>query len=195
MNHDGNGTGRSPRSKRTFSTGQVAKICDVSPRTAAGWFDQGRLKGYRIPGSQDRRIPREQLIRFLRENGMPLGELEGPQCRVLLVGVGKVVADQLTADLGELAAIDAAQSSFEAGQSVESWKPDVVVIDLWLGRAESVEMAARIRSARPNVSLIALVGEDAADLPELSFDHVLIRPFDVAALAERVRVIAEAMGE
>ena len=64
--------------KTIFTTGQVAKICKVAPRTVSKWFDSGRLRGYRIPGSQDRRIPREHLIRFLREHGMPLGELDAP---------------------------------------------------------------------------------------------------------------------
>lgn len=61
---------------KVFTTGQVAKICGVAPRTVSKWFDSGRLKGYRIPGGPDRRIPRENLIRFLKEHGMPLGELE-----------------------------------------------------------------------------------------------------------------------
>src|SRR5262245_33243933 len=62
--------------KKVFTTGQVAKICRVSPRVVGKWFDAGKLGGYRIPGSQDRRIPREHLIRFLKEHGLPLGELE-----------------------------------------------------------------------------------------------------------------------
>jgi excisionase family DNA binding protein len=62
--------------KRVFTTGQVAKICRVSPRTVSKWFDSGRLQGYRIPGSQDRRIPRESVIQFLKENHMPLHGLE-----------------------------------------------------------------------------------------------------------------------
>ena len=49
--------------KKVFTTGQVAKICKVAPRTVSKWFDSGRLRGYRIPGSQDRRIPREHLGR------------------------------------------------------------------------------------------------------------------------------------
>src|SRR5471030_3337809 len=57
-----------PAMKKVFTTGQVAKICKVAPRTVSKWFDSGRLRGYRIPGSQDRRIPREQLIRFLKEH-------------------------------------------------------------------------------------------------------------------------------
>lgn len=62
--------------KQVFTTGEVAKICHVAPRTVSKWFDSGRLRGYRIPGSQDRRIPRDHLIRFLKEHGMPLGGLD-----------------------------------------------------------------------------------------------------------------------
>src|SRR6478752_7170204 len=70
---------------KVFTTGQVAKICKVAPRTVSKWFDSGRLKGYRIPGSQDRRIPREYLIRFLKEHGMPLGDLEAEVYHKILV--------------------------------------------------------------------------------------------------------------
>lgn len=65
--------------KQVFTTGQVAKICHVASRTVAKWFDSGHLRGYRIPGSQDRRIPRAHLIRFLKDNGMVIPEgLETP---------------------------------------------------------------------------------------------------------------------
>jgi len=85
--------------RKVFTTGQVAKICDVAPRTASKWFDSGKLAGYRIPLSNDRRVPRENLIRFLKENGMPLGELEDEGiAKVLLVGAGEAI----TARLAEL---------------------------------------------------------------------------------------------
>ena len=67
---------RYPSTKAIFTTGQVAKVCHVAPRTVSKWFDAGRIKGYRIPGSQDRRIPRAHLIEFLRQHGMPLDGLE-----------------------------------------------------------------------------------------------------------------------
>ena len=55
-----------------FTRDQVAEMCNVAPRTVSKWFDSGRLKGYRIPGSQDRRIPEESLVTFLKEHGMPI---------------------------------------------------------------------------------------------------------------------------
>jgi len=61
---------------KVFTTGQAAKICRVAPRTMAKWFDAGRIKGYRMPGSLDRRIPESNLEAFLVANDMPLDELE-----------------------------------------------------------------------------------------------------------------------
>jgi two-component system, OmpR family, response regulator RpaA len=65
--------------KAAFSTGEVAKLLHVSPGTVSRWFDMGKLKGYFIVGSRNRRIPRASLISFCRENGLPLGELESEQ--------------------------------------------------------------------------------------------------------------------
>jgi hypothetical protein len=64
------------KNTEVFTTGQVAKICLMAPRTVTKWFDSGILKGYRIPGSKDRRIPKESLIIFLKENEFPTNLLE-----------------------------------------------------------------------------------------------------------------------
>lgn len=55
-----------------YTTGEVSKICNVAPRTVSKWFDSGRLKGYRIPGSMDRRIPEADLISFMKQHGLPI---------------------------------------------------------------------------------------------------------------------------
>ena len=34
---------------KVFTTGQVAKICKVAPRTVSKWFDSGRLKDIASP--------------------------------------------------------------------------------------------------------------------------------------------------
>lgn len=57
--------------QEVYSTDQAAKIVKVSARTISKWFDSGRLPGYRIPPHQERRIPRDGLVKFLRDHGMP----------------------------------------------------------------------------------------------------------------------------
>lgn len=59
------------RSKEIWTVSEVAHVVGVAPRTVSKWFDSGRLRGYRIPGTQDRRIPRKHLVAFLADHGMP----------------------------------------------------------------------------------------------------------------------------
>ena len=185
--------------KKVFTTGQVAKICKVAPRTVSKWFDSGRLKGYRIPGSQDRRIPREQLIRFLKEHGMPLGELEEEDWhKLLLIGTEKLFNDRVRELLPEAEdfKFELAQSGFEAGTLAQSFHPDSIIIDLGLGRSESMQIASNLRKndAYAATLIIGLAGEDEANPETLNahgFNEIFKKPFDVALLAERIRTIVD----
>jgi two-component system response regulator RpaA len=148
--------------KKVFTTGQVAKICKVAPRTVSKWFDSGRLRGYRIPGSQDRRIPREHLIKFLKEHGMPLGELEEEGLhKVLLIGCEKLFIDRVKELLPEDDdfKFELAHSGFEAGIQAESFHPDTIVIDLGLGRSEALQIATNLRK-NPAYEATLIIGAD-----------------------------------
>ena len=186
--------------KKVFTTGQVAKICKVAPRTVSKWFDSGRLKGYRIPGSQDRRIPREQLIRFLKEHGMPLGELEEEEWhKVLLIGTEKLFNDRVKELLPEDEdyKFQYANSGFEAGMLAGNFQPDTIIIDLGLGRSEAIQIVARLRNDETHTGtlIVGLASEDEAapeQLAQYGFNDVFKKPFDVALLGEKIRAIADA---
>ena len=62
------------KGKNVLTTGDVARICNVCSRTAQKWFDQGLLKGYRIPGTKDRRIPINELVAFIKKYNMPMAK-------------------------------------------------------------------------------------------------------------------------
>jgi two-component system response regulator RpaA len=71
---------------KIYTTGQVAKILGVAPRTVTKCFDSGKLKGYRIPGSSARRIPHDSLVKFMSENQIPLNLLgENDESRTVAV--------------------------------------------------------------------------------------------------------------
>lgn len=189
--------------KKVFTTGQVAKICKVAPRTVSKWFDSGRLKGYRIPGSQDRRIPREQLIRFLKEHGMPLGELEEEEWhKVLLIGTEKIFNDRIKELLPEDEdyKFQYANSGFEAGMLAGNFQPDTIIIDLGLGRSEAIQIVARLRADETHTGtlIVGLASEDEAapeQLAQYGFNDIFKKPFDVALLGEKIRSIADAKRE
>lgn len=178
-----------------FTTGQVAKICKVAPRTVSKWFDSGRLRGYRIPGSQDRRIPRDHLIRFLKEHGMPLGELEDEAMgKVLLVGADSQVRSSLAEMMGEGEfKLESAASGFEAGIQAESLHPDCVVVDFAMGRNEALMIAQNLKknAEYTDTVLIGLLTDDdtAVGFDRTVFNETFRKPFDAALLAERIRTL------
>src|SRR3990172_3781278 len=99
--------------KTVFTTGEAAKICKVSQQTIIRCFDSGQLKGFRVPGSRFRRIPREQLYTFMRDNGIPTDALESGKRKVLLVDEDKV------SELKAAGADDFMHKPFEVERLVE----------------------------------------------------------------------------
>ena len=185
--------------KKVFTTGQVAKICNVAPRTVYKWFDSGKLRGYRIPGSQDRRIPREQLINFLRKYGMPLGELEEQGLhKILIIGAEKLFVDRLQEQLPEEDHFkyEIANSGFEAGIMAESFYPDSIIIDLAVGRTEGLHILGNLRRnpVDEKTLIIGLAQEDDPETEVLlsnGFSEVFKKPFDTALVAERINTLVE----
>lgn len=181
---------------KVLTTGQVAKICKVAPRTVSKWFDSGRLKGYRIPGSQDRRIPREYLIRFLKEHGMPLGELEDEaMAKVLVVGQDQVLLENLKRELPESKSFKfaTAGSGFEAGTEAQSFHPDCVVVDFSIGHSEAMQICHNLRRNAnfADIILIALLPDDdsATRFDKSSINESFKKPFDASLLAQRLHTL------
>ncbi len=187
---------------KVFTTGQVAKICKVAPRTVSKWFDSGRLKGYRIPGSQDRRIPREYLIKFLKEHGMPLGDLEDEaMAKVLIVAQDQVLIENLKRELPAERSFrtSMAASGFEAGIQAESFHPDCIIVDFSIGQVEALQICQNLRRSSDfaETILIALLPDDGttASFDRSTINETFKKPFDSALLAERLRTLIGAKKE
>lgn len=179
---------------KVYTTGEVARICKVAPRTVSKWFDTGRLKGYRIPGSQDRRIPRDHLIKFLKEHGMPLGTLEDETlAKVLIVAQDQVLIDNVKRELPAEKSfkVAVATSGFDAGIQAESFHPDCIVVDFSIGRVEALQICQNLRRSPDfvDVILIALLPDDGTgtSYDRSSFNETFRKPFDSALLAVRLR--------
>ncbi len=182
----------STKKKDVLTTGQVARICNVAPRTVSKWFDSGQLRGYRIPGSKDRRIPLAQLVRFMRAHGMPLNGLDGGTTRVLLVNTNTEVNETITQVLEKDGRFEVrtAECGFDAGLIAEQFHPHVIFLDIML---EDVNVQRICSTIRENMELqgtriIALTsnlteGEGQALLHQ-GFDDYLCKPFDVNKLIE-----------
>jgi len=183
-----------PRHKDILTTGEVAKICNVAPRTVSKWFDSGQLQGYRIPGSKDRRIPLNALIRFMKTHHIPLDGLQSGSTRVLIVDAESEIVDVLQKVLIEQASYEVrtAHSGFSAGVECEKFRPHVLLLDMHLPDVESSEVVKQVRG---NIDLqltriIAMSGKltegQANHLLNNGFDGYLKKPFHVRQVIEAV---------
>jgi len=169
--------------RNVFTTGEVAKICQCAPRTVSQWIDRGTLRGWRIPGSNDRRVARESLLRFLREHGFPAHILDAASPPILLVGTPGAVLAACQQDAPHLSWLYA-PDPFAAGCLFAEHHPGVVVIDAGtLGRHTAAGLAAAMRCTE--VQLIAVAAEDGP--PPGEWDAVLAAP----AQASRLLVVLE----
>lgn len=182
--------------KDVLTTGQVAQICNVAPRTVTKWFDSGRLKGYRIPGSRDRRIPTSELIKFMKSHHMPTDILETGRIRILIIDTDFQSAETLADAIRqkESCTIESAHNSFDAGIIAQKLLPHVIMINLMACDIDAAKVCDNVR-ANPDlkdtkiVAVADSLGEKEIEaLQKKGFDAVLSDPADTR---QAIRIIQE----
>jgi excisionase family DNA binding protein len=185
--------------KTVFTTGEAAKICKVSQQTIIRCFDNGQLKGFRVPGSRFRRIPRESLYKFMRDNGIPTDALESGKRKVLLVDDDAELVELMNKVLEEDGRVEVriASNGFDAGMMVKEYRPDLIVLDVMLPDINGKEVCHRVRSdsSLEDVRILCISGmieEDKIQELKLSgADDFLHKPFDIEELVERMCSLLE----
>lgn len=66
------------RTQKRFTVADVARLCRLHPATIIQSLRSEKLKGHKLPGKRDDlwNIERDNLIAFMKEWNIPLGELE-----------------------------------------------------------------------------------------------------------------------
>lgn len=178
--------------KTVFTTGEAAKICKVSQQTIIRCFDSGQLKGFRVPGSRFRRIPRDLLYKFMKENGIPTDALESGKRKALLVDDDEELVELIRDVLDSDGRFDVrvANNGFDAGMMVKEYHPDVIVLDVMLPDINGKEVCQRVRSdpALDDVRIICISGmveqDKIGELMAAGANAFLQKPFEVEQLID-----------
>lgn len=185
--------------KQVFTTGEAADVCKVSQQTIIRCFDSGRLRGFRVPGSRFRRIPREELLRFMRENNIPTDVLEGGKKRVLVVDddeqIVELFVDVLSRD-GRFE-VKTAGTGYDAGILTEQFRPDLMLLDYMLPDINGNQVCRAVRQ-NPNVAgmkiivVSGVVKQDEIDeLLSAGADEFVKKPFNIEKLLGRIGQLLE----
>jgi excisionase family DNA binding protein len=181
-------------SKQVFTTGEVAEICNVSQQTIIRCFDSGKLQGFRVPGSKFRRIPREALMQFMKENDIPLDLLDSGKRKILIVdddpAITEMLQDVLERD-GRFE-VKATNTGYEAGILTQSFNPDLILLDYLLPDINGNIVCKTIRenSAFSHMKIIFVSGvvnpDEVEQLIKAGADDFIKKPFDVEKLISRI---------
>jgi len=180
--------------KNVFTTGEVAEICNLSQQTIIRCFDSGRIRGFRVPGSRFRRIPRDALIQFMKENRIPLDQLQMGKTRVLVVDDDPAIVEMLVELLerdGRFE-VQTAATGFDAGLRTREFHPDVIVLDYLLPDINGNAVCRSIRSddSLKDVRIIIVSGvidrEHVDKLLEDGADDFIQKPFSIEQLVNRI---------
>ena len=185
---------RMEKMKELFTTGEAADVCKVSQQTIIRCFDSGRLKGFRIPGSKFRRIPRQHLIRFMKENNIPLDNIESGKKKILIVDddaeIVELMVDVLIRD-GRFD-IKTAASGYEAGISTQQFRPDLILLDYMLPDVNGNVVCQTIRRNPEfeNIKIIIVSGvikQDEIDqLLKTGAEEFIKKPFNIIELTGKI---------
>ena len=187
------------RDKQVFTTGEAAAICQISQQTIIRCFDSGRLNGFRVPGSRFRRIPRAELVRFMKSNDIPLSRLESSKRRVLIVDDDEQIVDLLRDVLGrdQRFEVRTAATGYDAGMLTQEFRPDLIILDFMLPDINGNIVCETIRK-NPDLNETRIINvsgvvnqEEITDLLTRGADDFVKKPFNIEKLAGRIRELLQ----
>lgn len=187
--------------KQVFTTGEAAEICKVSQQTIIRCFDAGRLGGFRVPGSKFRRIPREELIKFMRDNGIPVETLsQSAKKKILVVDDDPQIVELFTDLLGrdDRYVVKTASTGYDAGIVTEQFRPDLMILDYMLPDINGNVVCKTVRKngelANTRIMIVSGVvnREEIDDLLKSGADEFIKKPFDIDQLTKRIEALLEA---
>ncbi|MBS1673871.1 MAG: response regulator transcription factor [Actinobacteria bacterium] len=125
----------------------------------------------------------------------PVRRADGTRARVLVVddeqALAAAVRGSLAADGWEVRVEHRGRNALVA---VREFQPDVVVLDIMMPGIDGLETLARIRAIRPEIRVLFLTALDGHDDRIAGLhaggDDYLTKPFAIAELQARVRVLA-----
>ena len=184
--------------KNLYSVSDVAQILGVSIPTVNRWLNNGALKGFRPVRKASWKVSRTELVRHMGQHEVPLELLDRGTTRILIVDDEPKVARIIMLSLSNLpdVQLEIAHTGFTAGAKLESFRPDIVILDIFLEDMDGRELVDHIRS-HPELSATKVVGvsgilteAEGANLMKLGFAAFIGKPFIGNELSDRVALLA-----
>ncbi len=139
----------------------------VSTASVRLWASKGVLPARTTAGGHRRFLRRDVEI-FAKARGIDPGVDKNEDLKVLVVDNGERMGRNLTALLKGVKGIhslEVAENSFEAGQKVMCFEPDVVLLDPMRPGLDGIEVCAQLKTgeATRGIRVVAITDSDSKD--------------------------------
>jgi len=147
-----------------------------------------------VPGSRFRRIPRDALVQFMKDNGIPLDRLGSGRARLLIVDDDREILELMTEALERDGRFEArtAETGYDAGIATQEFNPDLIILDYMLPDINGNIVCRTIRQnpAFTHMKIIFVSGvvdrREIEDLLRAGADDFIKKPFAVSELIGKI---------
>jgi excisionase family DNA binding protein len=146
--------------ERLLTSHEVGDLLQVNPSSVKKWVNEGRIAAFRTPGGH-RRIRVADLVDFLNRHAMPIPRpLAGAsKQRLLVVDDDLMHLRALERRLKPYRArvdVQLTQNGIDALVMVGSFKPDLIVLDVYMPELDGIEVCRRLKM-KPETCRIGVI--------------------------------------
>lgn len=182
------------RDKDYLKPKDVAKLLRIEPATVRLWTRNGKLRSTTTAGGH-RRFDYRDVEMFAREHNIALPAGASDHLRVLVVDDDKHSANMIKdvlLSVDSAIQVEIAHDGFAAGQTVEQFEPNIIILDLIMPGVDGYQLCKTIKNAPATVSIriIAVTGDRnpaaASEIVRLGAEVCLLKPLKNSQLIEAV---------
>jgi excisionase family DNA binding protein len=185
------------RSKRPYTTGEIASLCHVTINAVKKWIASGKLNAYRTPGGHFR-VDKGDFNSFISSYRLKIKqELFPEKKKVLIIDDEPQVVEYLkdalrTGEKDYQYEIETAGDGYEALLKVGYFNPDLLILDIRMPRIDGFEVCRRLREdkKRNSLKILAVTGfgrEDMERIIECGADGCLSKPISLKEFRMNVK--------
>jgi excisionase family DNA binding protein len=182
-----------------LTSSEVGDLLQVNPSSVKNWVNEGRISAFRTPGGH-RRIRVIDLVAFLHLHRMPVPkQLEHVSRRRLLVADDdpmqlRTIAREFRRHEARVQVLTT-QNGIDALVAVGSWKPHLIVLDVFMPEIDGLEVCRRLK-ANPDTRHVGVIVNSAhlsTDVERSAMNagarRCMHKPLEVGVILEELGVL------
>ncbi len=184
------------KNKNYLTPNEVADMLMVSPVTVRQWAQKGMLTALTTPGGH-RRYTKQHVELFARKHGISIIPPAHDSLRILIVDDDEQLARYIYEVLGshpDDITLQTAPNGFEAGCQIQTFKPDIVLLDLMMPGLDGFSVCRLLKEnpCSSSIRIIAMTGyhtpENVKQIVSAGAETCLAKPLNLEALFSAIGI-------